>query len=237
MFPQRVYPKRVTSLPRTQTLASKPLTASQLFRWFLAQSRIVECKWARAKRTGAERTGDRDRPDPGGQPDRLGRRSDGRHQAVPRTSVRPHAYVAPQGPDPGFLAGVNWGVGNIVVTLPRRWRGEHLDARPSPATPTPVAAPLASVRGPTVSLPGGGNTTAAGVIVGAVVPDATGILFAVDRDFLKSGLLQGMSVDNSRRDVCNRGLDPLIGLDGVSSHAHDPATHRQRVRRLLRAIR
>ena len=35
-------------------------------------------------------------------------------------------------------------------------------------------------------------------------------------------------MDNSRRDVCNRGRDPLIGLDGASPHAHDPATHRQR---------
>jgi type IV secretory pathway VirJ component len=33
-------------------------------------------------------------------------------------------------------------------------------------------------------------------------------------------------VDNSRREVCNRGHDPLIGLDGASSHAHDPAPHR-----------
>ena len=27
--------------------------------------------------------------------------------------------------------------------------------------------------------------------------------------------------------VCNRGRDPLIGLDGASPHAHDPATCRQ----------
>jgi hypothetical protein len=55
-------------------------------------------------------------------------------------------------------------------------------------------------------------------------------------DFLKGGFLKGMSVDNSRRDVCNRGPDPVTGLDGASSHAHDATTHRQRFRRLLRAI-
>ena len=57
------------------------------------------------------------------------------------------------------------------------------------------------------------------------------------RDFLETGLRQGLPVDNSRRDVCNRGRDPLIGLDGVSPHAHDPATHRQCFRGLLRSIR
>jgi hypothetical protein len=44
-------------------------------------------------------------------------------------------------------------------------------------------------------------------------------------------------VDNSRRDVCNRGGDPPIGLDGASPHAHDPATHLHRLRRPLRSIR
>ncbi len=55
--------------------------------------------------------------------------------------------------------------------------------------------------------------------------------------FLKTLVRRVYSVDNSRRDVCNRGRDPLIGLDGASPHAHDPATHRQRFRRPLRSIR
>jgi hypothetical protein len=33
-------------------------------------------------------------------------------------------------------------------------------------------------------------------------------------------------VDNSPRDVCNHGRDPLIGFDGASRHAHHPASHR-----------
>src|ERR1700722_12508004 len=36
------------------------------------------------------------------------------------------------------------------------------------------------------------------------------------RPFLKIGVRREFSVDNSRRDVCNRGCDPSIGLDGVS---------------------
>src|SRR3954463_6057942 len=36
------------------------------------------------------------------------------------------------------------------------------------------------------------------------------------RHFLKTGFRRGLSVDSSRRDVCNRGRDPLIGLDGAS---------------------
>jgi hypothetical protein len=34
--------------------------------------------------------------------------------------------------------------------------------------------------------------------------------------YLKIGVRREFSVDNSRRDVCNRGCDPSIGLDGVS---------------------
>src|SRR5882724_7045959 len=34
--------------------------------------------------------------------------------------------------------------------------------------------------------------------------------------YLKMGVGSEFSVDNSRRDVCNRGCDPSIGLDGVS---------------------
>ena len=44
-------------------------------------------------------------------------------------------------------------------------------------------------------------------------------------------------MDNSLRNVCNRGRITPAGLDGVSAHAHDPATHRQRFRRPLRTIR
>jgi putative DNA methylase len=58
-----------------------------------------------------------------------------------------------------------------------------------------------------------------------------------DRDLLKTGFRWGQSVDNSRQDVCNRGRDPSIGRDGASPHAHDPATHRQRLRGPLRSIR
>jgi hypothetical protein len=36
--------------------------------------------------------------------------------------------------------------------------------------------------------------------------------------------------------VCSRGCNSPIVLDGVSTHVHDPATDRQRVRRLLRSI-
>ena len=57
------------------------------------------------------------------------------------------------------------------------------------------------------------------------------------RHFLKAASAGGLPVDNSRRDVCNRGRDPLIGLDGASPHVHDPATYRQRFRRPLRSIR
>ena len=35
-------------------------------------------------------------------------------------------------------------------------------------------------------------------------------------DFLKTAFRQGLSVDNSRRDVCNRGLITQIGLGGAS---------------------
>jgi hypothetical protein len=57
------------------------------------------------------------------------------------------------------------------------------------------------------------------------------------RDFIKTALELGSSVDNSRRGVCNRGRDPSIGFDGASRHAHRPPTHRQRLRRPLRSIR
>jgi transposase len=57
------------------------------------------------------------------------------------------------------------------------------------------------------------------------------------RHFLNDDVRKGLSVDNSRRDVCNRGRDSSIGLDGASPHAHDPATHRQRLRGPLRSIR
>src|SRR5205823_4760375 len=40
------------------------------------------------------------------------------------------------------------------------------------------------------------------------------------RHFLNTGLSEGLSVDNSRRDVCNRGRDSSIALDGASRHAH-----------------
>ena len=43
-----------------------------------------------------------------------------------------------------------------------------------------------------------------------------------DGHFLKTVFHQVLPVDNSRRDVCNRGCDPRIGLDGASLHAHDP---------------
>jgi hypothetical protein len=36
------------------------------------------------------------------------------------------------------------------------------------------------------------------------------------RLYLKMWVRREFSVDNSRRDVCNRGCDPSIGLDGVS---------------------
>ena len=60
---------------------------------------------------------------------------------------------------------------------------------------------------------------------------------SVKGHLLNNGVRRVLSVDNSRRDVCNRGRDPLIGLDGVSPHAHDPATPRHRFRGLLRSIR
>ena len=42
-------------------------------------------------------------------------------------------------------------------------------------------------------------------------------------------------MDNFRRDVCNRWRDPLIDLNTASPHAHDPATHRRRLRGPLRS--
>jgi hypothetical protein len=56
-------------------------------------------------------------------------------------------------------------------------------------------------------------------------------------DLLKTGVWRVSFVDNSGRNVCNRGRDPSIALEGVSPHAHDPATCRQRLRRPLRTIR
>jgi hypothetical protein len=39
------------------------------------------------------------------------------------------------------------------------------------------------------------------------------ISIARERHFLNIGVCRELSVDNSRRDVCNRGCDFLIGLD------------------------
>src|SRR3979409_894694 len=50
------------------------------------------------------------------------------------------------------------------------------------------------------------------------------------RNFLKMAIRIGYSMDNSRRDVCNRGVFRPIGLKGVTPHAHDPAAHRRRFR-------
>ena len=63
------------------------------------------------------------------------------------------------------------------------------------------------------------------------------LALAIDRHFLNDDVRRGLSVDNFRRDVCNRGRDPLIGFNGASLHALDPATHRQRFRGPLRSIR
>ena len=43
-------------------------------------------------------------------------------------------------------------------------------------------------------------------------------------DHLKEAPRAGSLVDNSGRDVCKRGHNPLIGLGGVSRHVHHPAT-------------
>jgi hypothetical protein len=56
-------------------------------------------------------------------------------------------------------------------------------------------------------------------------------------DFLKKGFDPESSVDNSHRNVCNRGRFAPIGRDGASPHVHDPATHRQCLRRPVRPIR
>jgi transposase len=73
-----------------------------------------------------------------------------------------------------------------------------------------------------------------------IVVDTLGLLLVAvvsAGHFLKTVVRRVYSVDNTRRCVCNRGCEPSIGLDGVSPHAHDPATNRQRVRRPLRSIR
>ncbi len=81
------------------------------------------------------------------------------------------------------------------------------------------------------------TTVGGGCCLGAEPAATAGTDDLKDGHLLNDGVRRVLSVDNSRRDVCNRGRDPLIGLDGVSPHAHDPATPRHRFRGLLRSIR